>query len=160
MRPAADIVSIIGIALSLATAGCGDDPLEASDALAASDTTTAPPPDGAAPLDSAAPEIDGDVGGGDDATSPEVGEVGAQGPAYHREVGAYARERGIGALYALGEACRETVAAFGGGARHFDSPEALARALPAAGTILVKGSRFMRMERVVAALTGAAKEVH
>jgi UDP-N-acetylmuramoyl-tripeptide--D-alanyl-D-alanine ligase len=90
----------------------------------------------------------------------DMGEVGAQGPAYHREVGAYARERGVGALYALGEACRETVAAFGGGARLFDSPEALARALPAAGTILVKGSRFMRMERVVAALTGAAKEVH
>jgi UDP-N-acetylmuramoyl-tripeptide--D-alanyl-D-alanine ligase len=90
----------------------------------------------------------------------DMGEVGAQGPAYHREVGAYARERGIGTLYALGEACREAAAAFGSGARHFDSPQALARALPAAGTILVKGSRFMRMERVVAALTGAAKEVH
>jgi len=90
----------------------------------------------------------------------DMGEVGEQGPAFHREVGAYARERGVGALLALGEASREAVAAFGSGARHFDSPQALAEALPAAGTILVKGSRFMRMERVVSALSGEAKEVH
>jgi UDP-N-acetylmuramoyl-tripeptide--D-alanyl-D-alanine ligase len=47
----------------------------------------------------------------------DMGEVGAQGPQFHREVGAYARERGIGALYALGDASREAVAAFGQGAR-------------------------------------------
>ncbi|MDH5578489.1 MAG: UDP-N-acetylmuramoyl-tripeptide--D-alanyl-D-alanine ligase, partial [Betaproteobacteria bacterium] len=86
--------------------------------------------------------------------------VGEQGPQFHREVGAYARERGIGALYALGEASREAVAAFGRGARHFASPEHLQSALPAAGTVLVKGSRFMRMERVVAALTGEAGGGH
>ncbi len=90
----------------------------------------------------------------------DMGEVGEEGPAYHREMGAYARSRGIGALCALGEASRESVAAFGPGARHFDSPEALAAAMPQAATILVKGSRFMRMERVVAALTGEAKGVH
>jgi UDP-N-acetylmuramoyl-tripeptide--D-alanyl-D-alanine ligase len=90
----------------------------------------------------------------------DMGEVGDAGPAYHREVGAYARERGIGALYALGEASREAAAAFGERARHFDSPEALVHALPAAATVLVKGSRFMRMERVVAALTGAGEGVH
>lgn len=90
----------------------------------------------------------------------DMGEVGAQGPAFHREVGEYAKRRGIGALYALGEASREATAAFGEGARHFDSPEALAAALPAAATVLVKGSRFMRMERVVAALTGEGEGVH
>lgn len=90
----------------------------------------------------------------------DMGEVGAQGPQFHREVGAYARERGIGALYALGEASREAVAAFGQGARHFASPEHLRAALPADGTVLVKGSRFMRMERVVAALTGEAERGH
>jgi UDP-N-acetylmuramoyl-tripeptide--D-alanyl-D-alanine ligase len=90
----------------------------------------------------------------------DMGEVGEAGPAYHREVGEYARARGIGALYALGEASRESAAAFGEGARHFDSPEALAQALPAAATVLVKGSRFMRMERVVGALTGAAGGRH
>jgi UDP-N-acetylmuramoyl-tripeptide--D-alanyl-D-alanine ligase len=90
----------------------------------------------------------------------DMGEVGAQGPQFHREVGAYARSRGIGALYALGEASREAVAAFGEGARHFASPEDLQAALPAAATVLVKGSRFMRMERVVAALTGEAGGRH
>jgi UDP-N-acetylmuramoyl-tripeptide--D-alanyl-D-alanine ligase len=90
----------------------------------------------------------------------DMGEVGAQGPLFHREIGAYARERGIGALYALGDASREAVSAFGQGARHFASPEHLQAALPAAGTVLVKGSRFMRMERVVAALTGEAEGGH
>jgi UDP-N-acetylmuramoyl-tripeptide--D-alanyl-D-alanine ligase len=90
----------------------------------------------------------------------DMGEVGARGAEYHREVGAYARSRGIGALYGLGEASRAAVAAFGAGARHFDAPAALAAALPGKGTILVKGSRFMRMERVVAALTGAAEGGH
>jgi UDP-N-acetylmuramoyl-tripeptide--D-alanyl-D-alanine ligase len=90
----------------------------------------------------------------------DMGEVGAQGPAFHREVGAYARERGVGALYALGEASRDAVQGFGQGARHFSSPQALLAALPAAGTVLVKGSRFMRMERVVRALTGEREEAH
>ncbi len=90
----------------------------------------------------------------------DMGEVGALGPLFHREVGAYARERGIGALYALGEASREAVAAFGQGARHFASAEHLQAALPAAATVLVKGSRFMRMERVVAALTGKDEGRH
>ena len=88
----------------------------------------------------------------------DMGEVGAEGPRFHAEVGHYARERGVAALYGLGEATREAVAAFGPGARHFDSAEALAEATRAATragvTLLVKGSRFMRMERVVGALTG------
>ena len=90
----------------------------------------------------------------------DMGEVGTQGPQFHREIGAYARERGVGALFALGEASREAVAAFGKGGRHFASPEHLQAALPAAATVLVKGSRFMRMERVVAALTGEAEGGH
>jgi len=90
----------------------------------------------------------------------DMGEVGAQGPAFHREVGGYARERGIGALYALGAASSEAVSAFGAGARHFASPAELVGALPAQATILVKGSRFMRMERVVAALTGEPEGAH
>jgi len=90
----------------------------------------------------------------------DMGEVGAQGPQFHREVGAYARERGIGALYALGTASRDAADAFGQGGRHFDSPEHLRAALPAAATVLVKGSRFMRMERVVAALTGEGEGSH
>jgi len=90
----------------------------------------------------------------------DMGEVGEQGPEYHREVGAYARQRGIGALCALGPASRVAAQAFGEGGRHFDSPADLVKALPAAATVLVKGSRFMRMERVVAALTGESEGVH
>ncbi len=92
----------------------------------------------------------------------DMGEVGNQGPAFHREVGAYARERGIGALLALGDATVDTVAAFGQGGRHFDDVEALVahlRSQFAAGDlVLVKGSRFMRMERVIAALRAAESQ--
>jgi UDP-N-acetylmuramoyl-tripeptide--D-alanyl-D-alanine ligase len=94
----------------------------------------------------------------------DMGEVGQMGPAFHREVGAYAKVRGLTALLALGEATRDSVAAFGGGARHFDDVDRLvdaARALARPGaTLLVKGSRFMRMERVVEALTATAEEAH
>ena len=87
----------------------------------------------------------------------DMGEVGAQGPQFHREVGEYARERGVARLLALGAATRDAVAGFGAGAQHFEEVEDLVAAL-AAKTVLVKGSRFMRMERVVAALTGTAAQ--
>jgi UDP-N-acetylmuramoyl-tripeptide--D-alanyl-D-alanine ligase len=90
----------------------------------------------------------------------DMGEVGADGPAYHREIGAYARERGVARLYALGDLSLEAVAAFGSGAVHFADADALAARVRDEArdgvALLVKGSRFMRMERVVAALTGAA----
>ena len=88
----------------------------------------------------------------------DMGEVGEQGADFHAEIGRYAKERGIEAMYALGELTAHAVAGFGPGARHFASAETLLAALAAwsgAGcTLLVKGSRFMRMERVVAALAG------
>jgi UDP-N-acetylmuramoyl-tripeptide--D-alanyl-D-alanine ligase len=102
----------------------------------------------------------------------DMGEVGDHGLAFHREIGAYARERGIDALYGLGDATRDACAAFGAApqtattvapttaakARHFDDAVALTDALlqaqfGAGATVLVKGSRFMRMERIVDALT-------
>ena len=89
----------------------------------------------------------------------DMGEVGEQGPAFHREVGAYAVSKKISSLYAIGEATRHTVDAFGAGARHFASVEELVSNVQGR-SILVKGSRFMRMERVVAALTGAVGGGH
>ncbi len=90
----------------------------------------------------------------------DMAEVGDQGPAFHEEVGDYARERGIGHLLAFGPACAGTARAFGAGAEHFESIDAVcerARLLASAqATVLVKGSRSMRMERVVQALAGAA----
>ncbi len=88
----------------------------------------------------------------------DMGEVGARGPEFHAEVGAFARERGIEHLWCAGALCADTARGYGAGARHFDDAPALVAALgglPALGSLLVKGSRFMRMERVVQALQEA-----
>ncbi|MCH7341854.1 UDP-N-acetylmuramoyl-tripeptide--D-alanyl-D-alanine ligase [Pelomonas sp. CA6] len=88
----------------------------------------------------------------------DMGEVGDQGPEFHREVGAYAADQGLAALWTAGSAAREAAAAYGPGARAFDTvPELIAAlgAAPRVRNILVKGSRFMKMEHVVAALQAA-----
>jgi len=94
----------------------------------------------------------------------DMGEVGDRGAEFHREVGAYARSRGIDRLLATGEATRLTCAEFGSGAEHFGDIAMLVervRELAEPGaTILVKGSRFMRMERVVAALGAVTAGAH
>jgi len=88
----------------------------------------------------------------------DMAEVGDQGPAMHAEVGAYARQCGVDALLTLGPAARGAAQAFGPQARACDSFEELLPHLLAArpGHILVKGSRSMRMERVVQALDADA----
>ncbi|MGP1676522.1 MAG: UDP-N-acetylmuramoyl-tripeptide--D-alanyl-D-alanine ligase [Burkholderiales bacterium] len=94
----------------------------------------------------------------------DMGEVGTQGAAFHAEIGRHARERGIDRMFVLGESSRHAAAAFGEGARHCADVDALLAELEpglAQGvTVLVKGSRFMRMERVVQALTGAQAGGH
>src|SRR3546814_1314510 len=72
----------------------------------------------------------------------DMGEVGANGPAMHAEVGAYASERGIDVLLAFGPASAHAAQAFGAGARTFDSMDELNRHLPSLipAHILVKGS--------------------
>jgi UDP-N-acetylmuramoyl-tripeptide--D-alanyl-D-alanine ligase len=85
----------------------------------------------------------------------DMGEVGSRGPEFHAEVGAYARQRAIDTLWCAGVLCADVARAFGAGARHFADAPAMAGALaelPAAASLLVKGSRFMKMERVVQAL--------
>jgi len=90
----------------------------------------------------------------------DMGEVGEQGPEFHAEIGRYAKERGIALLLALGAATPAAVRAFGDGGRHFDGIEKLLDETKGVTTILVKGSRFMKMERVVAILSGQKATVH
>ena len=91
----------------------------------------------------------------------DMGEVGDQGAAFHREVGACARTAGIESLWTAGPLSAHAASAYGAAARHFEAVEALLAVLtdaheaPAAASVLVKGSRFMQMERVVAALKSA-----
>lgn len=86
----------------------------------------------------------------------DMGEVGDQGPAFHDEVGRHARERGIETVWCAGALAAHAASAAGG--RHFDTVAQLLAALPQApafASVLVKGSRFMKMEQVVAALQAA-----
>ena len=82
----------------------------------------------------------------------DMGEVGHEGPMFHAEAGRYAFAKGIERLFAIGSLSQAVADVFPD-ARHFDSVEALndavLAALPHAKSMLVKGSRFMRMERVV-----------
>jgi murE/murF fusion protein len=85
----------------------------------------------------------------------DMGEVGEQGPAFHVEAGEHARRKGIEQLWCLGALSHHAAVAFGAGARHFESMAELTAALgqaPNVQSILVKGSRFMRMEQAVKAL--------
>ena len=87
----------------------------------------------------------------------DIGEVGDNGPAMHEEVGAYARAQGIEVLLTMGQASVAAAQAFGAPARACDSVDEVMVALREARptSVLVKGSRFMRMERVVKEMLGS-----
>ncbi|MGE5625178.1 MAG: UDP-N-acetylmuramoyl-tripeptide--D-alanyl-D-alanine ligase [Bacillota bacterium] len=86
----------------------------------------------------------------------DMGELGPSAERLHAESGAKLRALGIERLYAFGPMSRHAVETFGAGARWFEDLNALIRALRVeAGqdvVLLIKGSRSMRMERVVEAL--------
>jgi UDP-N-acetylmuramoyl-tripeptide--D-alanyl-D-alanine ligase len=100
----------------------------------------------------------------------DMGELGEDAPTMHAQIGLAAQLAGVDRLFALGELSRESVRAFGKGAMHYERIQELLadleNELDADTTVLVKGSRFMQMERVVqsfredpaAALSG--DEVH
>lgn len=83
----------------------------------------------------------------------DMGELGDDAARFHAEIGGEARRAGIERLYALGTLSGNAVREFGSGAQHFERIEdlqaALEKELDANTTVLVKGSRFMKMERVV-----------
>ncbi len=96
----------------------------------------------------------------------DMGEVGTQGREFHEEIGAYAQSRGIETVFAFGDMARHLT---GSGARHYEQFDELLAALDkklgskSDATVLVKGSRFMKMERVVNHLIGSpntGKDAH
>jgi UDP-N-acetylmuramoyl-tripeptide--D-alanyl-D-alanine ligase len=89
----------------------------------------------------------------------DMGEVGADGPQLHAQAGLYAQEQGIEQLLATGTLSQSSVSAFsdaGGRGQHCSDMasllEAVTQALPQTASVLVKGSRFMRMEKVIEAM--------
>jgi UDP-N-acetylmuramoyl-tripeptide--D-alanyl-D-alanine ligase len=94
----------------------------------------------------------------------DMGEVGQKGPEFHAEVGAYAKARGIEALLTLGDLCQHSSLAFEG-AKHFSDMETLQQYvlvhIAEQKSLVIKGSRFMKMERLVETLrerTDSAQE--
>jgi UDP-N-acetylmuramoyl-tripeptide--D-alanyl-D-alanine ligase len=89
----------------------------------------------------------------------DMGEVGDQGPAFHREVGDYAAACGIDQVLTLGALASHTADAVPH-AQHQPDMASLVQQVqaraPLMGSVLIKGSRFMRMERVVDALLAMA----
>jgi UDP-N-acetylmuramoyl-tripeptide--D-alanyl-D-alanine ligase len=86
----------------------------------------------------------------------DMGELGPGAEAMHSSIGEFAKRAGVHGMFALGEMSAAAARGFGEGARHFSSVDdlvgALSEGLEKGSTVLVKGSRFMRMERVVEAL--------
>ncbi|WP_300321368.1 UDP-N-acetylmuramoyl-tripeptide--D-alanyl-D-alanine ligase [Accumulibacter sp.] len=86
----------------------------------------------------------------------DMGEIGEMSGQFHDEIGGYAKSQGIDRLLTLGEASALAAHNFGSGGEHFSSLERLIKTLISEltpeTTVLVKGSRFMRMERVADAI--------
>ncbi|CAH0993161.1 UDP-N-acetylmuramoyl-tripeptide--D-alanyl-D-alanine ligase [Sinobacterium norvegicum] len=86
----------------------------------------------------------------------QMGELGKDELAYHRQIGQYAKEQGVDLFYACGELCRTAVEAFGQRGLFFEEQSALINSLSEeiqyGDTVLVKGSRSAKMDVVVAAI--------
>jgi UDP-N-acetylmuramoyl-tripeptide--D-alanyl-D-alanine ligase len=111
----------------------------------------------------AAIEVLAQVGGRRVLVMGDMGELGDNAATLHAGIGTAAREAGIEKLYALGALSVNAVRVFGCGAEHFERIEDLHKALEDEldedVTVLVKGSRFMKMERVVDYLVNGEWEV-
>jgi UDP-N-acetylmuramoyl-tripeptide--D-alanyl-D-alanine ligase len=87
----------------------------------------------------------------------DMGELGAEAAALTAQLGTDAKAAGIDTLYTLGELSTHAAKKFGSGAKKFLLPDELVKVLTAKldadTTVLVKGSRFMRMEKIVDAIS-------
>lgn len=104
----------------------------------------------------AAIDVLSDCGGETMLILGEMAELGPESSKLHQEIGGYAKKRGIQHFWAVGKECLHAVNEFGKGAKYFDSKEQLVQDLEKVindtFTILVKGSRRVKMETVVSAL--------
>ena len=86
----------------------------------------------------------------------DMAELGPESLQLHREIGAEARKKGVSRLFCVGEQSRAAAEGFGKEARWFTDIQSLAdtiMAMPKDGvTILMKGSRCMGLEKLVAIL--------
>jgi UDP-N-acetylmuramoyl-tripeptide--D-alanyl-D-alanine ligase len=86
----------------------------------------------------------------------DMAELGVNAVQMHADIGLYAKHKGIAHLFTFGDLSQQASSAFGGDAQHFATLETLAISLKllmqANVTVLVKGSRFMQMERLVNAI--------
>jgi UDP-N-acetylmuramoyl-tripeptide--D-alanyl-D-alanine ligase len=93
----------------------------------------------------------------------EMRELGEESARLHADIGEFARDCGVKRLFAVGDEARHAVETFGAGATWFAVVEHLIEALRgevrSGVTVLVKGSRSNRLERVAIAL-GAGGEAH
>jgi UDP-N-acetylmuramoyl-tripeptide--D-alanyl-D-alanine ligase len=91
----------------------------------------------------------------------DMGEVGDQGPQFHAEALQSAMAQHIDKIIVTGTACAQAATALDAIEVHADMAEvqaAVLAALPEVASVLVKGSRFMKMERVVEAIVLAATQ--
>ena len=89
----------------------------------------------------------------------DMAELGSNATELHKEAGHYAKEKGVDSLYSFGKLAATAAKEFGKNGycydKHEDMIDALKQELSQDVTLLVKGSRSMRMENVVNALTVA-----
>jgi UDP-N-acetylmuramoyl-tripeptide--D-alanyl-D-alanine ligase len=88
----------------------------------------------------------------------DMAELGDVSQDSHAHIGSFARDCGIKRLFAMGPLSSRAVETFGSGGEWFADADSLTRRLQAeltpGVTVLIKGSRINRLERVVQALTG------
>lgn len=83
----------------------------------------------------------------------DMGELGEDAAVLHADIGSYAKQASVDRLYTLGDLSQHMTIAFGANSQHYATPQELVAdlltAMAPGVTVLVKGSRFMAMERVV-----------
>ncbi|HEX2549439.1 MAG TPA: UDP-N-acetylmuramoyl-tripeptide--D-alanyl-D-alanine ligase, partial [Gammaproteobacteria bacterium] len=94
----------------------------------------------------------------------DMRELGPEAQQYHQNMGKKIREAGVDYLFTTGELSLATAETFGKNATHFEDKDKLISALQPFikkdTVILVKGSRSMRMEKIIAAIVPAYQEDH